>query len=115
MSQEDKKKLYIKVFNSFFIILLILFCTLYTSQATGYYNYEQHKKMVLTEEKMAQFEKDIKEGKNLSLENYLESPIKNNQNKISGFGYKVSSNIGNYTKLGIKKVFGFLGKIIDDG
>ncbi len=114
MNKEEKVKVYAKVFNTIFIILLILFLTLYTSQATGYYNYEQHKKMVLTEEKMKQFEKDIKEGKNLSLENYLENPIKNNQNKISRFGYQISYNIGHYTKLGIRKTFGFLSKIINE-
>ncbi len=114
MIQEDKIKLYTKIFNGAFIVLLITFLALYTSQSTGYYNYEQHKKMILTEEKIKQFERDVKDGKNLSLENYLDSPVRSYQNKVSRFGYQLSYNIGKYTKLGIKQTFGFLNKMLED-
>ena len=114
MKAEDKTKIYTKIFNTSFVVLLIVFLVLYLSQATGYYNYEQHKKMVLTEEKIKQFEKDIKDGKDLNLENYLDSPVKNYQNKMSGFGQNLSYNIGKYTKLGIKTTFGFLNKILEE-
>ncbi|MDD2180777.1 MAG: hypothetical protein PHW32_00145 [Bacilli bacterium] len=114
MKPEDKIKLYTKIFNTSFIVLLIVFLALYLSQATGYYNYEQHKKMVLTEERIKEFEKDIKAGKDLNLENYLDNPTKNYQNKISGFGQRLSYNIGKYTKIGIKKTFGFLNKILEE-
>ncbi|MFA5603685.1 MAG: hypothetical protein WDA12_02380 [Bacilli bacterium] len=114
MNPEDKTKLYTKIFNTTFIILLILFLALYVSQSTGYYDYEQHKKVSLTEDKIKQFEKDVHDGKNIDIENYLESPVKNYQNKISQLGYKLSYNIGKYTKRGIKETFKFLGKMIDD-
>ena len=55
MKIKDKLKIYTKIFNISFIVLLITFLALYVSQSTGYYNYEQHKKMVLTEEKIKQF------------------------------------------------------------
>lgn len=113
MKIEDKLKIYTKIFNISFIVLLITFLALYVSQSTGYYNYEQHKKMVLTEEKIKQFEKDVKQGKNLDLESYLDSPVKNYQNKVSSFGYQLSYNIGKYTKFGIQKTFGFLNKVIE--
>ncbi len=114
MNNEDKVKTYTKIFNTSFIVFLISFLVLYLSQATGYYNYEQHKKMILTEEKIKQFEQDVKEGKNLSIEEYLDNPVKNYQNKISAFGYKLSYNISKYTREGLKKTFNFFNKILEE-
>lgn len=108
------EKTYYSIFKFFFIVLLITFLALYISQSTGYYEYEQHKKIVLTEKKIKQFEEDIKAGKNLDIENYLENKTTNYQNKISKTGYNISSSIGKYVRLGIKETFGLLNKLIDD-
>ncbi len=114
MKPEEKIKIYTKIFNTSFLVLFIVFIALFLSQSTGYYDYEEHKKMVLTEDKVKQFEKDVKEGKNLDIKNYLESPTKNYQNKVSEFGYQLSYNIGKYANYGIKKTFGFLNKILEE-
>ncbi len=108
------EKVYLKFLKFIFLIFTITFFALYISQSTGYYEYDQHKKVVLTEEKIKQFEKDIKEGKNLTLENYLENRSENYQNNVSQTGYNLSSTIGKYVRLGIKETFNLLNKIIDD-
>ncbi len=114
MKKEEKIQLIKKFFNICFIFLLLTFLGLYISQSTGYYDYEQYKKKVLTEEKIKQFEKDVKEGKNLSLENYLENHQVNYQNKISRLGQTLSYNIGKYVKYGINKTFKLLNDFLDD-
>ena len=114
MKKEDKIKLYNNSFKMIFIALLITFITLYLSQATGYYEYELHKKVVLTEEKIKQFEEDVADGKNISIENYLESTSKNYSNKASTTGYYLSSNIGKYVRIGIEETFKMLNKLIED-
>lgn len=57
MKKEERIKLYSKIFKIIFWILLITFLTLYLSQATGYYEYELHQKVVLTEEKLNNLKK----------------------------------------------------------
>lgn len=112
MKIEDKQKLFNNIFKMLFWIFIISFGVLYISQATGYYEYELHKKVVLTEENIKKFEKDVAEGKNLSIESYLEKPNRNYQNKISSLGYNISSNIGRYVKDGIENTFKFLNRFI---
>lgn len=114
MKKEDKIKLCNNSFKLIFWVLLITFVTLYLSQATGYYEYELHKKVVLTEEKIKQFEQDVADGKNISIENYLESTAKNYNNKTSTTGYFLSSNIGRYVRIGIEETFKMLNKLIEE-
>lgn len=114
MNKEEKIKISKKILNFLFLVLLVTFLGLYVSQVTGYYDYEQHQKMVLTEEKIKQFEKDVKEGKELDLNDYFEETSRNYQNRVSGLGYQLSTNINKYVKLSIKKTFGFLNKLLDD-
>ena len=54
-----------------FIILILLFIGLYISQVTGYYEYTESKKTTLTKDAINRFEKDVKEGKEISAKNYL--------------------------------------------
>ena len=52
-----------KIFKSVLMILFIIFISLYISQSSGYYEYEQYKKVELTKEQIKKFEQDIKDGK----------------------------------------------------
>lgn len=114
MKKEDRIKLYNKTFKIIFWVLLITFITLYLSQATGYYEYELHQKVVLTEEKIRQFEKDVAEGKNIDIEDYLENTNKNYSNKASSIGYYLSSTIGKYVRIGIEEALKALNKFIGE-
>ena len=53
MKVEEKKKLCNKIFSRILLALFIAFMAIYVSSATGYYEFEQHNKMILTEEKAA--------------------------------------------------------------
>ena len=46
---------------------------LYLSQSTGYFEYRNSKKVALTNKQIEKFEQDVKEGKNVDIENYIES------------------------------------------
>jgi hypothetical protein len=48
-----------KPFRFILIVLFIVFISLYVSQATGYYDYQQYQKTELTAEKMKQFDKNV--------------------------------------------------------
>lgn len=101
-----------KIFKYFFLISFITFLTIYFSQATGYYEYEQYKKKELTEEQIRKFEQDIEEGKEIDIDSYLE-PTKNYQNKISNTTLTISNLISDYMSKGVEFVFGGIGKLIE--
>ena len=75
-----------------FSILILLFIGLYISQVTGYYEYTESKKTTLTKDAINRFEKDVKEGKEISAKNYLEEEKEYN-NKVSKLGITVSNLI----------------------
>lgn len=107
-----KQKIANVIFKYLFLMSFIIFLTIYFSQATGYYEYEQYKKKELTEEQIRKFEKDISEGKKIDIDSYLE-PTKNFENKISNATLTVSDTIQNYMVKGIEFVFSGIGKLIE--
>ena len=109
---ENKHK--INLFKGIFLILLFTFTTLYIASYNGYYEYSNNKKVTLTNEKIKEFEEDVKKGINLDLESYLENSKKNYNNKASRTGLFLSHKIGEYTKTGIEKTFRFLNDLISD-
>ncbi len=113
MKKEDKKKLCNKIFGRIFLALFIAFLAIYMSSATGYYEFEQHNKMVLTEEKIKEFEQDVAEGKEVDIKNYIVSDTPNYQNNLSKFGSKVSSSVENFIQSGIESTFNFIGKMLE--
>ena len=48
--EKKKRKIFNKVMSRIFLGLLVGFIALYVSEATGYYEFEQHKKVTLTSE-----------------------------------------------------------------
>ena len=114
MKQESKNKKRNKVFKRIMFFLFIIFFTLYLSQATGYYEYEQSRKTAFTEEQIKQFEQDVKDGKEIDITKYLENTNKNYQNNISKTTLNISEAISKYMKLGIEKLFEGIAKAIEE-
>lgn len=73
-------------------VFIILFVSLYITQMSGYYQYNESKKTTLTNDAIERFEKDVREGKEIVAKNYL-AEEKNYSNRISKLGMKISSTI----------------------
>lgn len=114
MKREDKIKIYKRIFKFCFTVLFITFLTLYFSQATGYYEFEQHRQTTFTSEQIKKFEQDVASGKKVDMKDYLDNSNKDYSNKISDLGYAVSDNIGKYVKIGIEGAFGALNKLVEE-
>ena len=72
MEENKKKKNTLdKIFGRIILTILVAFTAIYVSEATGYYEYEQHKKVILTEEKIKEFENDVKNGKNINIKDVI--------------------------------------------
>lgn len=110
---SSKEKIFNNILKFIFVILFLVFLTIYFSQGAGYYDFELHNKSVLTKEKMEQFEKDVAAGKDVKLENYLVDTRKNYSNKASDFGYFLSKNIGKYIKDGIENTFKMINNFVE--
>ena len=49
-----------KIFNTIIFSLFTLFISLFFASNTGYYEYQNNQKKTITEEKMKEFENDLK-------------------------------------------------------
>lgn len=104
---NNKKILYLV-----FIILIISFLTIYLSGKTGYYEYSNNKKTVFTEEKIKEFEKDIADGKNVNIKDYITDESKDYSNKITDIGNDVSNIINDSVNMFLKESFSVIEKMI---
>jgi len=96
-----------------FLVLFMAFFTLYTAGRAGYYEYTQSQKKVFTEEQIKKFEEDVSSGKDVDINDYL--VVKENfQGYEKRLGLKISEFIGNYTKLGVNKIFKILSNLVEN-
>lgn len=112
MDKEKTEKIISKIMRKIFLILLIGFTALYISEKSGYYEFEQHNKKVLTEEKIRQFEHDIDSGKEIDINNYIVKEDKNYDSNISKLGEKISNFMEKTVVLGFKATFKFLNNVL---
>ncbi len=105
-------KLRTKVFRISFIILFAIFITVFISNKYGYYEYQKHEQVTLTQEQIKQFEQDVKDGKKVDLENYLSHTSKNYQTKFSQMGLNLSNSIANTIKNGVDGFFKYVSKFV---
>lgn len=107
---DSKKK-----FNWFKLILGVLFvayASLYALDISGYYDGNRRRKVEFTEEQIREFEKDIAQGVEVDLKDYLDNTNKDYSNGASKIGYTISKNIDTFLNKGIKNILNFLGKIL---
>lgn len=103
-----------KIFRWTFVFLFIMFMTLYFSQLTGYYEYRNYQKMVMTEEQIKQFEQDIKDGKEVDIKDYTISTARNYENSFSNLGLNLSKFISGLVKDGVIKLFGSIAGMVSN-
>lgn len=106
---DNKKNNYFTIKALF--ISFILFLIIYFSKENGYYEYKMFLKSRLVDEKIEEFESDIKEGKDVSNEEYLKDTYVDYSNKISDLGYNVSYYMEEFMNKGIKKTLEIFGKL----
>lgn len=103
-----------KIFKWNFTFLLVIFLTLYFSQLTGYYEYQNYQKMVMTEEQIKQFEQDIKDGKEVDIKDYVVNINRDYGNSLSNLGMSISNIISNTVKNGIIKLFSSISGMVNE-
>ena len=96
------------------IIIFIFFSITLLLSVSGYYQTELRKQMILTQDAIDSFERDVAEGKNIDINNYLEMNKKNYDNRFSKSGRYLSKKLNEIISKGIKKTLKIIAKAIEE-
>lgn len=105
MEQKKKSNWFLKLISFLFII----YFALYLMDNLGYYNIAAKNK-IITEEKLQEFENDVKNGKSIDIKNYVQDTT-NYKNTYSNIGYNISVSIDNILNKGLKNVSKLIKKL----
>ncbi len=103
-----------KALRTFFIILFIIFVTVYILYNSGYYEYELHKKVELTNEQIEKFENDVKNNKDIDISDYTGNSTNDYSNAFSDVSASFSNFTSKYVKKGINGVFTIIGRLMQE-
>lgn len=109
-----KKKKNNGLYKFIFMVFFLSFLVIYFSELTGYYQYQNHKKAVLTEEQIKKFESDVASGKEVDINEYLVVDNRTYNNKLSKLTSKLSDGISNVVQSGVENTFKFLSKLVEE-
>ena len=103
-----------KKHNYFWWILFILFTifmSFFLAYDSNYYESSISKKSRITQEKIREFEQDVKDNKEIDIKNYVEEDNINYSSAMSNVGAKLSSSIDDFMQNGLSNFFDVLGKL----
>lgn len=103
-----------KNYNWFWIALgslFLVFLAYYIAYASGYYEANVSRKATITQEKLEQFEEDVKDGKEIDVSDYVQSDSIDYSSPVSNLGNSISSGIDSLMGGGVSDFFDFLGKL----
>lgn len=100
-----------KLFFFILFVLFIIYVGLYIANISGYYEAKLKRNTYLTNEEIKRFEDDIKQGKNVSINNYISKKNYNYNNKISKAGLLFSSGVEKFMSDGIIEIFDVFKKL----
>ena len=106
----DKKKIIKYIFFIFFLSFIVS----YIIERSGYYEYNLQNRTILTNESMKKFEKDINEGKDVTLEDYAIPTSKDYTSSLTKKTNKVSIGVNKVLKKGIERMFKLLGNFVKE-
>ena len=109
--KKKSKNILIKVV---FYDSLMVFAFIYFSEITGYYEYSNNKKTTLTEEQIKKFEKDIKSGNKIDVNDYIDANKYEYNNSLSKLASKLSDGISKVVNSGVRYTFKYISKFVND-
>lgn len=96
------------------VVIMVVFVVSYAISESGYYEYTMQQRTVITNEKIKEFEQDIKDNKDIDLVEYLEKDEINYSNKVTNLVYNISDNSNKLARKLIKAIFKKLGSFVEE-
>lgn len=106
-----KKKKKGRLFWVTLTILFIVYMGLYIANSAGYYESKLSDKVKLTSESITKFENDVAQGKDVTIDDYLEKEHIDYSNKASKLGLKISEGSEKFMTKGLSKFLKVIGKL----
>ena len=106
----NKDKIFKSIKNAIYLILIISFLIIYFASKAGYFDHIKSRRVTLTNEQIEKFEQDIKEGKEIDINDYYLNKDDEYNNKFSKIGLILSNNLRELIKLILNKTF----KVLND-
>lgn len=104
--------------RNYFLIVLSLFFASYLAllfaYSNGYYEYKSYNKMIVTKEAMERFEEDVKDGKNIEINEYITDTYKDYSSTFSKLGAKTGEFLEDVFTDGLGKTVKVLSKLFVD-
>lgn len=100
------------VFKCFLIFNIVIFLVLYFSYGSGYYINKNKEKSILTDEKIKEYEDDLKNGVDVSKNDYI-VVLDTYDNSYTRLSLSISSKIERVFNEVIKYLFKKIGEEID--
>lgn len=85
-------------------LLFVLYISLSIAMETGYYEAKLNEKTMLTEESIRKFENDVREGKEVDINDYVVEKNRDFSNGATKIGVFLSSVIQNFMSEGLTKM-----------
>ena len=111
MEKKMSKKTLFKLLS---ITAFLAFLITYVIGMSGYYEYELSNKRVLTEEKMKEFEEDVKNNKDIDLNDYVVNTHQDYTNKFTKTVTSASLTLNKYLKKSIESVFKIINSLVEE-
>lgn len=106
---KNSRKAWI-TFRRIITILFIIFLINYYQVESGNYKNSTTKRTILTEEKIKEFEEDVKNGEFVDIKDYTETDNIDTTTTTSNIGYKVGEGIDNIVNEKADTIFKFFRK-----
>lgn len=100
----EKKKNVGSYFLKGIVVLFILYISLTIAIETGYYEAKLSEQTTITNEAMEQFEKDVREGKEVDITDYVSTVHKDYSNQTTKAGVLFSSTVEDFMAKGINEI-----------
>ncbi len=100
-----KKKTNTNWFMKTLGVLFLIFISLYIALESGYYEAKAAKKTAMTQESIAKFEEDIREGHPIDLESYTYIEQKDFSNNTTDAAIFIGSKVEQFMSTGINDFF----------
>ena len=103
-----------KSLNLIFIVIILIYVCSYYVANSGYYEYHLQERTYLTNEKIKEFERDVKNNENIDVKDYLVDEENDYTNKLTNLVYGMSYEGNKVARKVIKKFFKKLSYLIED-
>ena len=98
----------------FWILLscsFLAFLAYYIAYSSGYYEAKVTRKATITEEKLQEFEDDVKEGKDVDLKDYVSNDSIDYSSPVSKLGNGIARGFDSFMSGGVTDFFNMLGEL----